>query len=106
MCQSITLEDYNVKGIYCASAKLPVPEEIDARHQDASARDRCNKGPAETIEGDVEMKKEAFEVIRGSGNVFRDLGKESADVEQFKAILAAEIYQGARSGWLECPEGA
>ena len=39
------------------------------------------------------MKKEEFEVIRGNGNVFRDLGKESADVEQFKAILAAEIIK-------------
>ena len=37
------------------------------------------------------MKKGEFEVIRGSGNVFRDLGKENAD--QFKAILAAEIIK-------------
>ena len=39
------------------------------------------------------MKKEALEVIRGSGNVYRDLGKENADIEQFKAILAAEIVK-------------
>jgi predicted XRE-type DNA-binding protein len=32
-------------------------------------------------------------VVRGSGNVFRDLGHKSADVEQFKAILAAEIIK-------------
>ncbi len=31
--------------------------------------------------------------LRGSGNVFRDLGHENADVEQFKAILAAEIIK-------------
>jgi len=31
--------------------------------------------------------------VRGSGNVFRDLGYESADVEQLKAVLAAEIIQ-------------
>jgi predicted XRE-type DNA-binding protein len=37
------------------------------------------------------MKKEKLEVMRGSGNAFRDLGHDSADVEQFKAILAAEI---------------
>ena len=30
---------------------------------------------------------------RGSGNVFRDLWHENADVEQFKAILAAEIIK-------------
>lgn len=37
------------------------------------------------------MKREKLEVVRGSGNVFRDLGHENADAEQFKAILAAEI---------------
>ena len=39
------------------------------------------------------MKREPLEVIRGSGNVFRDLGHANADVEQFKAILAAEIIK-------------
>ena len=39
------------------------------------------------------MKREGLEVVRGSGNVFRDLGRTNADVEQFKAILAAEIIR-------------
>ncbi|MGD0669029.1 MAG: helix-turn-helix transcriptional regulator [Bryobacteraceae bacterium] len=39
------------------------------------------------------MKKEKLDVVRGSGNVFRDLGHENADSEQFKAILAAEIIK-------------
>jgi predicted XRE-type DNA-binding protein len=39
------------------------------------------------------MKGEKLEVVRGSGNVFRDLGHKNADVEQFKAILAAEIIK-------------
>ena|ERR1700690_1687587 len=39
------------------------------------------------------MKNEKLEVVRGSGNVFRDLGHKSADVDQFKAILAAEIIK-------------
>jgi predicted XRE-type DNA-binding protein len=39
------------------------------------------------------MKSEQIEVERGSGNVFRDFGHEHADVEQFKAILAAEIIK-------------
>ena len=39
------------------------------------------------------MKSEKLEVVRGSGNVFRDLGHKSADVEQCKAILAAEIIK-------------
>ncbi len=30
------------------------------------------------------MKSEKLEVVRGSGNVFRDLGHKNADVEQFK----------------------
>jgi hypothetical protein len=33
---------------------------------------------------------EKLELVRGSGNVFRDLGRESADLEQLKAHLAAE----------------
>ena len=39
------------------------------------------------------MKSEKLEVVRGSGNVFRDLRHENADVQQFKAILAAEIIK-------------
>jgi predicted XRE-type DNA-binding protein len=37
--------------------------------------------------------KGKLEVMRGSGNVFRDLGHENADVAQFKALLAAEIIK-------------
>lgn len=39
------------------------------------------------------MKDEKLKVVRGSGNVFRDLGQENADAQQFKAILAAEIIK-------------
>src|SRR5208283_2532147 len=39
------------------------------------------------------MKTEKLEVLRGSGNLFRDLGYENADLEQLKAILAAEIIK-------------
>jgi predicted XRE-type DNA-binding protein len=39
------------------------------------------------------MKNAKVEVLRGSGNVFRDLGHANADAEQFKAILAAEIIK-------------
>jgi predicted XRE-type DNA-binding protein len=34
-----------------------------------------------------------LEVHRGSGNVFRDLGQDNADVKQLKALLAAEIIK-------------
>ena len=39
------------------------------------------------------MKNEKLDVLRGAGNVFRDLGHRNADAEQFKAILAAEIIK-------------
>ena len=39
------------------------------------------------------MKRDTLDVVRGSGNVFRDLGHKNADVLQFKAILAAEIIK-------------
>ena len=39
------------------------------------------------------MKSEKLELVRGTGNVFRDLGHKNSDVEQFKSILAAEIIK-------------
>ena len=36
-------------------------------------------------------KDDEFELVRGSGNVFADLGLPDAGLEQFRAILAAEI---------------
>ena len=37
------------------------------------------------------MRGEKLDVVRGSGNVFRDLAIKNADVLQLKAILAGEI---------------
>ncbi len=37
------------------------------------------------------MTNEFIEVVRGSGNVFRDFGHPDADREQLRAILAAKI---------------
>jgi predicted XRE-type DNA-binding protein len=39
------------------------------------------------------MKHEKLELARGTGNVFRSVGRENADVEQLKALLAAEIIK-------------
>jgi predicted XRE-type DNA-binding protein len=39
------------------------------------------------------MKSEQLEVVKGSGNVFNDLGHKNADANQVKAILAAEIIK-------------
>jgi predicted XRE-type DNA-binding protein len=39
------------------------------------------------------MKKEQLELIRGSGNIYRDFDAPDADVRQLKAILAAEIIK-------------
>ena len=36
-------------------------------------------------------RQDALELIRGTGNVFRDLGQPNADAEQLKSILAAQI---------------
>ncbi len=37
------------------------------------------------------MSNEDFELVRGSGNVFRDLGEPDADIKQAKALLAVQI---------------
>ena len=34
-----------------------------------------------------------FELVRGSGNVYRDFGRPNADLEQARAILAAKIIR-------------
>ena len=39
------------------------------------------------------MQSRKLELARGSGNVFRDLGHNNADVERLKAVLAAEIIK-------------
>lgn len=38
-------------------------------------------------------KPRPLSMVRGSGNVFRDLRHENADMEQLKAILATEIIK-------------
>lgn len=39
------------------------------------------------------MKGQNLELVRGSGNVFRDLDRKNADLDQLKALLAAEIIK-------------
>ncbi|MER8974018.1 MULTISPECIES: XRE family transcriptional regulator [unclassified Mesorhizobium] len=34
---------------------------------------------------------DAYEIVRGSGNVYADMGDPDADTKQMKAFLAAEI---------------
>lgn len=34
-----------------------------------------------------------FELVRGSGNVFRDFGRPKASLDQARAVLAAEIIK-------------
>jgi len=41
----------------------------------------------------MKTKEQQFEVIHGSGNVFRDLGRADADAKQLKGILATEIIK-------------
>ena len=46
------------------------------------------------------MKKKRLDVIRGSGNIYRDFGVADADARQLKAILAAEIIKTLDKGGL------
>lgn len=39
------------------------------------------------------MSDDDLEVIRGSGNVYRDFGQADADLRQLKALLAAEVVK-------------
>lgn len=40
-----------------------------------------------------DIKKNDLEIVRGSGNVFRDFGRPNADLEQARAILATRIVK-------------
>jgi predicted XRE-type DNA-binding protein len=37
--------------------------------------------------------KDEFELVRGSGNVYRELGRPNADLAQARAIIAAKIIR-------------
>jgi predicted XRE-type DNA-binding protein len=39
------------------------------------------------------MSKDGIELVRGSGNVYRDLGRANAGLEQARAIVAAKIIR-------------
>jgi predicted XRE-type DNA-binding protein len=39
------------------------------------------------------MKKDDLELVRGSGNVYRDFGRPNADLEQARAMTAAKIIR-------------
>ena len=41
--------------------------------------------------GDTFMSEPEFELIEGSGNVYRDIGDPEADINNAKAVLAARI---------------
>jgi hypothetical protein len=56
------------------------------------------KASFENTEGGTQMKSEKLELVRGSGNVFRELGRENADVEQLKAASGGGNHQDVASG--------
>ena len=39
------------------------------------------------------MSDNDFELVRGSGNVFRDFDRQTAEIDHLKAIFAAEIIK-------------
>jgi predicted XRE-type DNA-binding protein len=46
------------------------------------------------------MTKTKLKTVRGSGNIFRDLGRPDAELQQLKALLAAEIVRVLNEGGL------
>ena len=69
-------------------------EKGETGHQDPKEGYRSDPRAAKAIEeGVTAMSKteDDFELVHGSGNVFRDFGRADADVQQTKALLAARI---------------
>ena len=52
------------------------------------------------------MSDDDFELVRGSGNVFRDMGYPNADILQAKAILGAKIIGVLDDQKHQCTPGA
>jgi predicted XRE-type DNA-binding protein len=70
-----------------------VPEEIEVRDRDTETGNRSGVGAPEAIAGEHAMNDEPIDVVRGSGNVFRDFGYADADVRQAKALLGTRIMK-------------
>lgn len=69
-----------------------VSEEIEDGRQDPESRYRPRSSSAGTIEkGTAAMNESVFDLVEGSGNVFRDFDDPHADLKQAKAVLAARI---------------
>lgn len=69
-----------------------IPEEIKNGNQDAKRGDYpCQEPLGSTEKRNDVMSNRDFELVKGSGNVFRDLGDPDADLKQAKAILATRI---------------
>jgi predicted XRE-type DNA-binding protein len=68
-------------------------KEVEDGDQDAAGRDRSHPRAAQTIEGDAAMTDSGddFELVRGGGNVFKDMGHPNPEALQLKTILAAKI---------------
>jgi predicted XRE-type DNA-binding protein len=66
-------------------------EEIEVRDQNAANGGRSYPGTTQATEGGFEMKNDDMELVRGSGNVYRDFGHPNAGLEQARAIIAAKI---------------
>ena len=72
-----------------------VSEEVENGDQDAEAEIDLIEAGGATEKGADAMSERDFELVEGSGNVFRDLGDPDADLKQAKAILAARNHRCA-----------
>jgi predicted XRE-type DNA-binding protein len=77
----------DIEHCRAVTAESPTP---GLTNQDPKGRGRPHSRAAQTIEGNV-ATTEKLEVVRGSGNVFRDFGDPNAELDQTRAILAAKI---------------
>jgi predicted XRE-type DNA-binding protein len=68
-----------------------IPEKVQIGDQNATIRVRPHSRAPEATERGPEMDDDDFELIHGSGNVFRDLSVPNADREHLQSVLAARI---------------
>jgi len=70
-----------------------LPEEIHLRDQNPATGHRADPDATDAATSAAETDEDDFELIRGSGNIFRDFGDPDADREQLRCVLAARIME-------------
>ena len=87
---SVTLRRVREMSIRCLTSRR-TPEQIASVDETTNMALPCSR--CATPEGGAEMKRDDLELVRGSGNVYRDFGRPDAGPSRLWAVTAAKIIR-------------